>query len=85
MKNLTLVCTILAVAAVPAYAENPAELAAKHDFYTSFVTDPALGKTSPAEINAVASAESGDFISAQNANDLRLFGVNSPAEIAARR
>lgn len=85
MKTLTLICTILAVAAAPAYAENPAELAAKHDFYTSFVTDQNLGKTSPAEMNAVADVEGRDVISAQNTDAGRLLGSDSPAEIAARR
>lgn len=85
MKTLMMTALMALGVAAPALADSVAEDVAKHDFKTSFVTDPTLGKTSPAEINGVNGAGSGDVISTQNMDELRSLGADGPAEIAALR
>lgn len=89
MTRIALIAAIALGAAVPAFAASdlgvtsPAELAAKNNFDTDFMTSTDLGKVSPAEIAGMAD-RSDDIISTQNQEFLAKLGVTSPAEIAAR-
>lgn len=90
MKRFALVSALILGAAAPAFAADvtlgatsPAEIAAQHDFDSSFRTSSDLGKTSAAEIVGNDYAKSGDVISTQSFEKLRTLGVTSPAELAA--
>ena len=92
MTRFALISALILGAAAPAFAANanlgvtsPAELSAQHGFDSNFSASNDLGKTSAAEIAGNDFTSNGDVISTQNIEMLRLLGVTSAAELAARR